>query len=149
MIGDELRFGRSWDPWREMNRLQDEVNRLFSSAVGARTSGTPVINVWTNEDGAVLRALLPGYDSSSIDISVLGDSVTVSGRREPAAEQAERRDVTYHRREREHGSFTRTLQLPFRIEADAVKAKVERGVLELQLPRASADKPRRIAVKAD
>jgi len=146
MFGDELRFGRTFDPWRELTRLQDEVNRLFAGSLEARTGWAPAVNVWTSDDGAVLRATLPGYDPSKIDISVLGDSVTISGKREPAEV---RKDVTFHRRERELGSFSRTMQLPFRIEAEDVKAEFKNGVLELRLPRANADKPRRIAVKAD
>lgn len=146
MFGDELRFGRSFDPWRELTRLQEEVNRVFTGSIEARTGWAPAFNVWTSDDGAVLRATLPGYDPSKIDISVLGDSVTVSSKREP--EEA-RKEVTYHRRERELGSFSRTLQLPFRIETDEVKAEFKNGILELKLPRANADKPRRISVKAD
>ncbi len=146
MFGDDLRFGRAYDPWRELTRLQDEVNRLFSGTLEARTGWAPAVNVWTNDDGAVLRATLPGYDASKIDISVLGDSVTITGKREPAEA---RKDVTFHRRERELGSFSRTMQLPFRIEAEQVRADCKTGVLELTLPRAEADRPKRIAVKAD
>ena len=145
MYGDELRYGH-FDPWRELTRLQDEVNRLFSGALEPRSYGTPAIDVWTKDDGAVLRALLPGIDPASIDISVLGDSVTLTGKRDP---EAFGKDVTYHRREREFGTFTRTLQLPFRIEADEVRADFKNGVLELTLPRAAVDRPKRIAVRAD
>jgi HSP20 family protein len=141
----EMRFGRAWDSWRELGRLQDEVNRLFSGALETRSFG-PGINVWTNDEGAVLRAVLPGYDLASIDISVLGDSVTISGKRDPDSAGSE---VTYHRREREFGPFTRTLQLPYRIEADQVKAELKNGILELKLPRAAADRPKRITVQAD
>ena len=145
MWSDELRFGRTWDPWRDLNRLQDEMNRLFSMR-GAAAAGTPAVNVWTNDEGASLRAELPGFTPEHIDISVLGDSVTLSGTREP---EVTRDDVTYHRTERELGSFSRTLQLPFRIEADQVEAHFENGVLDLNLPRATVDRPKRIAVKAD
>ena len=146
MFGDELRFGRTFDPWRELTRLQDEVNRVFTGSLEARTGWAPAMNVWTSDDGAVLRATLPGYDPAKIDISVLGDSVTISGKREPAEV---RKDVTVHRRERELGSFSRTMQLPFRIEGEEVKAEFQNGILELHLPRAHADRPRRISVKGD
>jgi len=145
MWHDELRFGRTWDPWREVYRLQDEVNRLFSGAVDTRPL-SPSINVWTSDDGAVMRALLPGYAPANIDVSVLGDSVTISGKRD---EDAVGNEVTCHRRERSFGPFTRTLQLPYRIETDQVKAEFTNGVLELKLPRATADRPKRIAVKAE
>lgn len=137
---------RMWDPWRELTRLQDDVNRLFSSGLEPRAYAQPGVDVWTSDDGAVLRAALPGYEADKIDISVLGDTVTITGKREP---EVTRKDVTYHRREREFGAFTRSLQLPFRIEAEEVKAEFKNGMLELQLPRASVDRPKRISVKAD
>lgn len=145
MFGDEIRYGRTWDPWRDLNRLQDEVNRLFSGVLETRAGGYPAVRVWGKDEGAVLEAELPGLNVSDIEISVLGDSVTLTGKRT----YEEKKGATYHRREREYGSFTRTLQLPFRIEADQVQAVFQRGILELTLPRASADMPKRIAVKAD
>lgn len=145
MYGEEAFGGRLWNSWQELNRLQNEVNRLFSGALESRPAGYPRLRVWTNDDEAMIHAELPGMKSEDIEISVLGDSVTLSGERKPA--QAS--DVTFHRREREHGQFTRALQLPFRIEADKVNAEFRNGVLELRLPRASADKPKRISVKVD
>ncbi len=145
MFGHELKLANTWDPWRELSRLQNEVSRLFGVDATSRSSRVPAVNVWTNDDGAVLRALLPGFEKDNIDISVLGDSVTIAGSRE---ERDDKKDATCHRREREYGSFSRTLQLPFRVEAEAVTAAFKNGVLELTLPRANADKPKRIAVKA-
>jgi HSP20 family protein len=146
MFGNELRLARTWAPWRELVRLQDEVNRVFTGALDGRTVATPAINVWTNDDGAILRAMLPDFAPTDIDISVLGDSVTISGKRvTPAVDQ----EATYHRRERDFGSFTRTLQLPYRLEPDQVEAEFKNGILELKLPRANADRPKRIAVKAN
>jgi len=146
MFGDENRFGRAWEPWRDLNRLQDEVNRLFSGALETKSGGYPALRVWSKDDGAVLEAAIPGVSSENIEISVLGDSVTLAGKRMP---QEVAKGVTVHRRERDYGSFARTVQLPFRIEADQVRAVFHQGVLELTLPRALADMPKRIAVKAD
>lgn len=145
MIGQEL--STMWDPWRELSRLHNEVSRLFGAEAAGRHHGiAPRVNVWTNDDGALLRALLPGFTQDKLDISVLGDSVTISGERGASDHE---QGVTYHRREREAGRFSRTLQLPFRVESEAVKAVFKNGVLEVMLPRATADKPKRISVKAD
>ena len=146
MFGHELRLATSWDPWQELSRLHNEVNRLFSGAPDRRQQRAAAVNVWTNDEGAVLKALLPGYSPDKIDISVLGDSVTIAGER---VDEAAKDEVTCHRAERDSGRFTRTLQLPFRVEAEAVRAVFKNGVLELTLPRADADRPKRIAVKAD
>lgn len=135
-------------PWQEMERLQREVNRLFSdsfSLAGGRTApGYPAMNVWTNEEGIVVTAELPGLNPDDINISVVGDILTLTGVRN-ADELPE--GVKYHRRERNFGKFSRTFQLPFTVEVDKVEAVFKNGVLHLSLPRAEAEKPKKIAVK--
>lgn len=146
-------FGRSFwgtpSPWQEMARLRREMNRVFNNmqpSFGTRvSSGYPSMNVWANEDGLVVTAELPGIDIQSLDISVVNNTLTVKGARAP--EKLQEGEV-YHRREREYGNFTRSFQLPFDIEANAVAATYEKGVLQINLPRAEADKPRKITVKA-
>jgi HSP20 family protein len=132
-----------------MERLHREVDRLFSDSfamAGGRTAPSyPAINVWTNEDAAVITAELPGVDADDIDISVVNDSLTLSGERK--AEGLEEGDQ-YHRRERGYGKFTRSFQLPFNVEADHVEALFENGILHLSLPRAEADKPKKITIKS-
>ena len=103
------------------------------------------MNVWTNEEGAVVTAELPGVAPEDIDISVINETLTVTGARQP--EEVE--GATYHRRERSQGKFTRSFELPFRIESDQVEASFENGVLHIALPRAEADKPKKITVKAE
>ena len=111
-----------------------------------RRAGTyPALNVWTNEDGLVLTAELPGFSPDDIDISVVGDSLTLSGERK-ADDVPE--GTRYHRRERGYGKFSRTLQLPYTVEADGVEALFNNGILHVQLPRAEADKPKKITVKS-
>jgi HSP20 family protein len=135
-------------PWREMERLRREMLNLVSelpTAEGATTPGYPAINVWTNEEDAVVTAELAGIDADAIDISVVGDTLTLAGER--GAEETDE-ESTYHRRERRHGRFSRVVKLPFPVEPDAVEAVFEKGVLSILLPRLEADKPRRITVKA-
>jgi HSP20 family protein len=134
-------------PWREMRRMSREMDRLLNSAQQGveRAPCYPAMNVWTNEDGAIATAELPGFDVDQIEIAVEGDTLTVSGNREPE-ETGE--GARYHRRERGCGRFTRSFQLPFQVEGDSVEASFERGVLRVELPRAEADKPKRIEVKA-
>lgn len=137
----------SLSPWREMERLQREMNRLFSDTlVGPRTAPSyPAINVWTNDEGVVVTAELPGVNPDDIDISVVGDTLTLSGSRQPVALQE---GDKYHRQERRFGRFTRSFQFPFHVESDHVEAVFEKGVLHVSLPRAEADKPRKINIKA-
>jgi HSP20 family protein len=139
-------YGTYASPWREMRRMQREMDRLMNrDSLGVAAAPCyPAMNVWTNEDGAVATAELPGFSPDDINISVEGDTLTVSGARAPE----DVGEARYHRRERGCGRFTRSFQLPFQVEGDAVEATFERGVLRIDLPRAEADKPKKIAVKA-
>ena len=146
MLRRPFRYG-SMSPWREMERLQREMNRLYSDFSTSRPGAAnfPAMNVWTNQEGAVVTAELPGLNPEDIDISVVGETLTLSGTRErEELKEGER----YHRQERGFGKFTRTFQLPFLVEADNVEATFEKGVLYITLPRAESDKPRKISVKS-
>lgn len=135
-------------PWREFERLQQEMNRVFADnalSFGPRvTPDYPAMNIWANDETVILTAELPGLTPENIDISVVGESVTLSGERKP--EMLSEND-RYHRRERGFGKFKRTIQLPFPVDATKVEALFDKGVLQVSLPRAEADKPRKITVK--
>jgi HSP20 family protein len=121
------------------------MNRVFSSY---RTQGAPTypaVNVWTGEDGAILTAELPGVNADDLDISVVNDTITISGKRE-APEVAD--EVKYILQERGYGNFNRSVQLPFPVEPEQVDAKFQKGVLRVELPRAEQDRPRKISVKS-
>ena len=135
--------------WHEMDRLftnqpTRSMPRWNSGAQWNRAHSYPATNVWTDEDGAVVSAELPGVDPEDIDISVVNDTLTVSGTRKPEEEK----EASYTLREREHGEFTRTFQFPFQVQGDQVKATLDTGVLHITLPRTEEDKPKKIEVKA-
>ena len=139
--------GPAWSPWTELARVQSELHRMldgFERAAPAQGEFPP-IEVWSGEAGLRLYARLPGFDPGDIEVSVVGDVLTLKGTR---PEEAEKDGEAWHRRERGSGRFVRSFQLPFRVEPDGVKASFQRGVLEIELPRSAADKPRRITVGA-
>ena len=145
MFGDEC--GRSgFDPWRELNRLQEELNRLFSGTRTGQVGGFPPVNVWTGDEGGLVTADMPGFEPDGFEISVLDESVTLRGKRDPGAEKE---GGTFHRRERYHGEFNRTINLPFKVDVDAVTAAYKNGELRIILPRAQEDKARKVNVTAD
>ena len=140
-------FFRSWggsDPFSEMRRLQDEVNRLFSSYQFAPSAAFPPVNAYANEDGLALSAQLPGVTEDDLDMSVFRDTLTLRSRRQPEA--GEHR--AYHRRERGHGEFVRNISLPFSVDPERVEATIQDGVLRISLHRPEEDKPKRIRVSA-
>ena len=139
----------SSNPWREIDQMQREMDNLFNRIARYDrprvAADFPAINIWANEDGLVVTAELPGMNPDDIDISVVNETLTLSGLRQPDELQD---GDKYHRRERRQGKFNRTFQLPFAIEADKVDAIFENGVLHISLPRAEAEKPKKITVKA-
>jgi HSP20 family protein len=149
--GDVMMFrhmrtqNRAWNPLLEIQRVQAQMNRLLEDLEGPDGAEFPPIELWTGDDGLRLRALLPGFASDDIEVTVVGDTLTLKASRE-APQDADGR--AWHRRERSHGRFVRTLQLPYSVEAGNVKASFKNGVLDVELPRAESDKPRRIPVNA-
>lgn len=130
------------DPWRMLERL----NRAATQMLAPSTSEFPLVNVWMNEDRAVVTTELPGVESKDVDISVAGKTVTVRGSRSLGDSCKEGCE---HRHERWSGNFSRSFELPFVIDQDKVEAKFSRGVLHVTLPRAESDKPRSIPIKTE
>lgn len=129
--------------FRDMRRTQAEMNRLLGGLRLGLRSEFPPVNVWAGADGAIVTTEIPGVSPDKIDITVHQDTVTLRGTREPEHVEG---DAIVHRRERAQGPFSRTVVLPFRVDADKVSAKFNRGALTLELPRPAADKPRHIKV---
>lgn len=132
------------DPWREMNRLRLEMNRLFNEFTPT-TYNFPAMNIWSDAEKAVVTSEIPGVQKNDLHISVIGKSLKVSGSRKPAELKE---NETCHRQERFQGNFSRTIELPFEVEADKVSAKYKNGVLTITLPRKEEDKPKQIKIEA-
>jgi len=129
-----------------MNRIQREMDKMFTAATPRRTAaGYPPINVWADEDRALITAEIPGVDKNDLEINVTGDTLALSGERKLDKVPE---GVRYHRKERSSGKFKREIQLPYTVDVKKVKATFKNGVLEVALPRVEAEKPKRIAVKA-
>ena len=142
-------YQRSQKPsiWQEMDQLQREMNRLFDASSQRSVFNSPsypAVNIWTNDDGQMISAEMPGVSPDDINIDVTGDALSISGVRKP---DEVARDARYHRRERTFGSFSRAIQLPFMVDTNRVEATFRNGVLLITLPRAEADKPRKIAIQ--
>lgn len=130
---------------RDMKQLEMQLNRWLANHESSSYSEFPQINVWSSEDGAVVRTEIPGVDPEKVDISLVNDTVTIRGSRH---EETFEEEHSCTRKERRFGHFTRSLQLPFTVDGDGVKARFNDGILEIKLPRAEADKPRKISVSS-
>lgn len=138
-----------WTIFDELESLQSDMNRILSapeaSRVGRRPRAAyPPLNVWSSKDGLVIDAEMPGVDPKEVEISVVGDELTLRGKVN-ALEAAEGEAIL--RRERPAGEFQRTLQLPFRANTGAVKAVCKNGILRITIPRSEEEKPRKIDIE--
>jgi len=140
-----------WDPARELDTLQSDVNRLFDGFFGRRESPTagrrwiPAMDLVETDDHLVLRADLPGLDREDIEIEVKDNVLTVAGERKGEHEE---KGEGFHRVERSFGRFSRSLDLPQGIDAGEVDAQFDRGVLEVRIPKPEERKPTRIEIGA-
>jgi HSP20 family protein len=135
-------FGKWPDPWREFQRF----SRALAAASSPPAYDFPAVNVWTSPDHAVITTEMPGIDPGAVDITIADKTLTIRGSRQ--LEEVKEED-SYHRRERWHGQFIKTVALPFSVEADRVTASVSNGVLSVSLPRAEAEKPKKIGISAN
>lgn len=145
----------NWNLIKEMETLHREMDRIFRGAgfgptfeaaflPGIGTRCYPRINLREQQDAYVVEALLPGVDAKAIEMSLTGNTLTLSGeRKEPEVSKGE----TWHRRERGAGKFMRAVELPGEIDAARVAAEYKNGVLSVSLPKAEAARPRLIPVK--
>ena len=135
-----------------MNQLRHEVDRVMGDFLGGVSAALPrassalqtfpAFNIWEADDALHAEAELPGLKSEDLDVTVVGNELTIRGKR--SAGQGE--GAQFHRRERGVGEFTRTLRLPYEVDSTAVEATLRDGVLLLKLPKAASAKPRKIQV---
>jgi HSP20 family protein len=119
------------------------MNRLFGG-LRVQMRPFPAVNVWAGQDGAIVTAAIPGVDLESLDVTVQPDAVLLRGKRSP--EDIGENAVPL-RAERAHGSFSRTVVLPFRIDPGKVTASFRLGILTLEMPRPEEDRPRHIKLQ--
>jgi HSP20 family protein len=142
-----------WEPTRELQSIQSEMNRLFSTffepTPGGSGSGaalrrwSPAMDLVETDDNFVLRADLPGVAENDVKIEFEDNVLTVSGERKAGHEENKK---GYYRVERSYGSFSRTLTLPEGVDADAINASFDKGVLEVKIPKPEQRKPRKVAI---
>lgn len=136
---------RRLDLLQQLRRAQQDMNHLFGRLPLLHQGPFPAVNVWAGVDGALVVARVPGVDPDQIEVTVHQDVVTLHGERS-ALPQAD--GVIVHRRERVEGPFSRSIALPFRVDANGASARFAAGVLTLELPRPTEDKPRQLRIVA-
>lgn len=145
----------SWDVFKELDNLRREINEAFRGAGVARPLATtflspavsrrfPLVNFSEDEGHVYLDAMVPGVDPREIDLSVLRNTITISGERKPF-EVKEGQIV--HRSELGSGRFSRTLELPVDIDPERISAESRNGIMRICLAKAEHAKPKKIEIK--
>jgi HSP20 family protein len=139
-----------WEPAREVDSLQSEVNRVFDAFFGGAGNGNararrwvPAMDLVETDEHLVLRADLPGLGKDDVNIEIKDGALTVSGERRAEHEE---KSEGFYRIERAFGGFSRSLTLPDGVDADKVDASFDNGVLQVRIPKPAERKPHRVEI---
>lgn len=140
---------RRSNPFGELISLRQAMDRLFEDSWVRPSNGAGdhqplALDVYTTPDSVVVEAAIPGVKPEDLNISVLGDTLTISG---STKEETSRDEEGYSYREIRRGSFNRTVTLPTGVKTDEATASFENGMLRLSIPKAEEAKPRQIQIK--
>lgn len=142
-----------WRPFREISRLRREMDRLWDEYFGPgrrafeplEEAWTPAVDVSETADKITVKAEVPGLEAKDIDISIVGDTLTIKGEKKSEREE---KGENYHLVERAYGSFSRSLKLPASVNVDKVEATYKNGVLTVVCPKKEEVKPKAIEIKS-
>lgn len=136
-----------WDPWQELNDLQDQMGRLMQSVFersdGSIAAWRPLADVTETDDSFVVEVDLPGVRREDVAVDMVGNELSVTGE----IQERERAGLFRHR-SRRVGRFEYRVLLPQEVDADGVTAELAGGVLTVTVPKAATAKPRRIEITA-
>jgi len=140
-----------WDPFRDMNVLQDRMNRLFedaghgwrSSEPSATTAWSPAVDIFEAGGEIVVKAELPGMERKDITLNLEKNVLTLKGERRF---DKETKEENYHRVERAYGGFSRSFSIPATVDDEKIRADYKDGVLKIILPKKEQLKPKQIQI---
>lgn len=147
-----------WDPFRELEDVNDRLNRLFGRGTlaarpseGGETAMTgidwaPSVDVSETAEEFIVKAELPGVQKDDIKVSVESGVLTLRGERK---QEKEEKGKKYHRIERQYGSFMRTFTLPDNVDESKIQAEAKDGILNVRLPKSEKAKPKAVNVKVN
>jgi HSP20 family protein len=144
-----------WDPFEDLRSGQDEMGPMLARALGrygqrqgaaadSTLAWAPALDISERKDAYLMTVELPGVKLDDLQITLEDGLLTIQGERHFAQESSEQQ---FHRVERRYGAFRRSITLPTQVQADAVEATVEDGVLQIMVPKMEEAKPKRIQVR--
>jgi HSP20 family protein len=158
LADDEEETQMAQNASQEMDALHREIDRAFENFVpfagpfsraaflpGRLARAYPLVNVSEDKDKLYVEAMAPGVDPSSLNLTVVHNTVTISGEKKGAPDEV--KPEAFHREERAHGKFVRTITLPVEIDDGKVNAEYKNGLLLITLPKSERAKPKQINVQ--
>ncbi|RUM60138.1 MAG: Hsp20/alpha crystallin family protein [Persephonella sp.] len=140
-----------WNPFRELARIEQELNKLFNEFVPAqKVEGVaiapiiPRVDVYETEDKVIVEAEIPGVKKEDIEVKVKDNNVIIKGE---IKREEEKQDKNFFKAERFYGKFERVIPLMVEVKPEEAKAKIENGILRLEIPKATAEKE--ISIKVE
>ena len=143
-----------WDPFRDLNLLQDRMNRLFYDAgrgwradePAATTTWSPAVDIFETEGEIVVKAELPGMERKDITLHLENNVLSLRGERKF---EKETKDENYHRIERSYGAFSRSFAIPATVDEEKIRADYKDGVLNIVLPKKEQARPKQIKIATE
>ena len=139
-----------WEPFRDLRKMHDEMDRLFSTFwqkgdldLSEAAAWSPAVDLYEDKDQIVVKAEIPGVKKEDVSLTLTEDMLTIKGERK--AEKEERRE-NFYRMEGSYGMFSRTLQLPRPVKFEEAKAEYKDGILRIVLPKSETSKTREIKI---
>jgi HSP20 family protein len=147
-----------WHPWQTLDTLRREIDRVFNETgsrrepffrtaflPGQAARRYPLINLYEDQDTVYVEALAPGVDPDTMELSVVGNTLSIAGEKHRVAGDVH--PEAFHRSERATGKFVRQIELPVEVDEEKVQAEYTNGLLTVTLPKAAKAKPKQIAVQ--
>src|SRR5713101_8451377 len=148
----------AWSPWHTLETVRRELDKVFDESgthtapsfrtaflPGRAARRSPLINLYEDKDAVSLEALAPGVDPATLALSVVGNTVSMTGEKRRVAGDV--KPEAFHRSERATGTFVRQMQLPVEVDEHQVHADYTDGLLMVTLPKAAKAQPTQIAVQ--
>ncbi len=140
-----------WNPFRELARIEQELNKVFNElvpAVGREVAEpqvwTPRVDVYEKDNKIIIEAEIPGAKKEDIEVKIKDNAVVIKGE---VKREEEKKEGNFYRSERFYGVFERVIPLPAEVKAEEAKASFENGILKLEIPKATAEKEVKVEVQ--
>ena len=147
---------REWQPFRELEKIRGEMDRLWGSWFEGRKGGrqdvepigewAPALDLSEKKDHFVVKAEVPGIEPKDLDISLNDGMLMIRGEKK---QEKEEKDGNYYFLERDYGAFSRSVRLPGEVRPDRIKASHKDGVLTILLPKSEEAKKKEIKIRVE